>query len=347
MKKLLTILAGLSLVLFTSCGAQAVLDDCGCYQTLGDAVKAAEKSEVNILYAVTNEGGDAISSAFVTQVMKSEKFKELLGSRFVVYHLDASQAAFEKTVAKDDADDKAIKAAEEAEKRMNENLDFAVSIGAGNYSPQFYVLSKEGYPICEVYYEDDEDDISAEAFNELVNQYSSEIDNFNQMVAATKTGTKEEQLKAIDNLYETTNDVFHIAMTDLWEKAVSLDKQNKSGLIGKYIYSLAEKEASEYYMNNEVGKSIATMIKAAENKALLPEDVQSCYYLAAYMLSASGSTDIQLIADYLQKSYEAAPDTEIAPMIEETANYYRNFNPETDIDVNPDDGTIDFSTLEE
>ena len=39
-------------------------------------------------------------------------------------------------------------------------------------------------------------------------------------------------------------------------------------------------------------------LKELEKKNIPGEYIQSCYYLAAYLLSSSGSSDIQLIADY-------------------------------------------------
>ncbi len=345
MKKILVTLLAAICLLMASCGNKAVLDDCGCYVSITDAKKAAQASDKNIILAITNEGGDLISSEFVEKVMKSSDFKDAIEGRYVVWHFDASQSAFEKTVAKEDATKAEKKAAAAAEQLMNESIHYAININGGAYSPQFFVLSKDAYPIVELYYEDNEDEISPADFIEIINQYAKEIDMFNSMIDATKTGTKEEKIMAIDNVYTTTQEVYRVSMTPLWQAAVKMDPKNKSGLVGKFIYSIAEAEASEYYLNGEVGKAIATLIKTAEKKNIEPENVQSCYYLAAYLLSSSGSTEIELIADYLQKSYDAAPDTEIAPSILGTALYYKNYDPSTEIDANPEDLGIDFNEL--
>lgn len=347
MKKLSVLLLVISCTLFAACSKHvAEKDNCGCFVSLSDAKADAKQNNRNILFMITNEGGDVTSSAFISNVVMSEEFKESLGQEFTVFHWDASQAAFEKTVAPENATKEEIDAAKKAETTMTENLNYAVNIGGGAYSPQFYILSKEGYPILEVQYEDFEDEINTADFSILVHGYNEPVKMFNSMIDATKTGSKEERLKAIDNVYTTTNELYRIEMIDLWKEGVSLDKKNESGITGKFIYSIAESDAADKFNNNDSEGAIKLLVETADNPALGGEEIQQCYYLAAYLMSVTGSTDFQLMADYLYKSYEAAPNTEIAPSIQGTADYYKDFDPNTMIDLDFEDSGIEISGLE-
>lgn len=348
MKKLLVVLLSMSCIIFASCSKHvAEKDDCGCFVSLTDAKADAKQNNRNILFMITNEGGDVTSTAFVSNVVKSEEFAESLAKEFTILHWDASQAAFEKTVAPADATKEEQEAAKKAETIMTENLNYAVNIGGGAYSPQFYILSKDGYPILEVQYEDFEDEIKTADFSILVHEYNEPVKMFNSMIEATETGSKEERLKAIDNVYTTTNDLYRIEMIDLWKKGVSLDKKNESGLTGKFIYSITESEAADKFNNGDSEGAIKLLVDAAGNPALGGEEIQQCYYLAAYLMSVTGSSDFKLMAEYLDKSYEAAPNTEIAPSIQGTADYYRDFDPNTMIDLDFEDSGINISDLSE
>lgn len=345
MKKLLLAFAAISALFFVSCGKEIERDECGCVLTLEDAKKDAQQNNRNIIFMITNQGGDIISDAFVSNVVMSEEFKNSLGQEFTVLHWDASQAAFEKTVANEDATKEEKAAAEKASKIMQENMTYALNIGGGAYSPQFFLLSKEAYVIAEVYYEDFEDEIKTEDFNVLIHQYDEPAKVYNEMIAATKTGSKEEKLKAIDNLYTSTKDIYRIEMIDLWKEGVKLDKKNESGLVGKFIYSIAESEAAELFNNRDVQGAIDKMLETAENPAINGEEVQNCYYLAVYLMNMTGSPDTQLMADLLMKSYEAAPDSEIAQNILGTAEYYKNFDPNEMIDLDYEDSGLDLSEM--
>lgn len=338
MKKILLGLIAISAVLFASCGAKVEKDECGCFETISAAKAEAMKSNKNIIFMITAEGSDIISDAFVQNVVKSEEFQNSIAQDYVILHLDASEKGFNKAIASPEATKEEQKAAEKYEKILNDKISFAMSIGGGSYSPQFFLLTKETYPITEVYYEDFEDQISTEDFSALIHSHDEEVAMTNALIEATKTGTKEEKIDAIDNVYSTVNEFYKLSYYDLWKEAVALDKKNTTGKIGKYIYSVAEAEAANAFSNDKVDESVKILTKAAENPALDGEAIQQCYYLSAYLLTSTGSSDSKVIADLLKKSYDAAPDTEIAPQILATAEYYSNFE-ENEIN------DLDFSDL--
>lgn len=54
-----------------------------------------------------------------------------------------------------------------------------------------------------------------------------------------------------------------------------------------------------------------------------PVYVQQCYYMAAWILEARSSMDSNQLVEYLEKAYNAAPDSEYAENILESIEYYK------------------------
>ena len=49
---------------------------------------------------------------------------------------------------------------------------------------------------------------------------------------------------------------------------------------------------------------------------------QECFYTAAYLVTASGSTDYEGIIEYMQTAYDLAPHSSKAPAIKDAISYF-------------------------
>ena len=117
----------------------------------------------------------------------------------------------------------------------------------------------------------------------------------NQKVALTSKGSNLDKVKAIDELFESQDELYRPLLIDLYKKIPSLDKENSSGLVPKYIREIANAEAFESLIKFDFESAVNTYIKAAEDKRNTPEDKQYLYTLAVNVESNSFNPNIEKI----------------------------------------------------
>ena len=319
MKKNITVSLLLSLFLLVSCGKSKTSAN-GCYKDINSAKIAAQKNNQDILVVVTMAGDDVSSQDFVTNVLNTESFAKDIASKYAAVHMDFSQASYEKTVVNPEADKKTQKAAEEYALLMQENAKFASLMNVQN-TPALFLFTKEVYVITELDYTED-----VKSSNDLVALIQSEqtaIDNVHAMVEAVNNSSKLEKVTAIDRLYEATELLYQPFLKDLIAEVLSIDKKNESGVLSKYIMAKADSDAAYLDVLGDAEGASDIYVKICDNEYLLPEYKQQAYYLAAYLLSMSGSTDFDKILGCLEKSLEADPQSEQVPNIQNVINYFK------------------------
>lgn len=300
---------------FISCGDDIYKDNCGCYTSLENVKAVAKEQNKNILVIITDKGEDQSSEFFIDKILVNSKFKKALKSDYLIYHFDYSKEAFEKMTSKDDADEKEKQRASRWTKIMEEGYQFASYISL-EYTPSLYIITKDGYVVSEVKYNDDTN--TPDAFVEMINFHTAECDTINKQAERIALATDPmRKLEAIDDLYVTTPVSYRVFLTDLVHEAVKIDPENKSGKMGKYFFAIVEMQAAELYRENDIEGAIQKCIEAAENNKISDEDQQQSYYLAAWLLQNSGSNDNAQIIDYLQKAVQKAPDSEYANIIQQ------------------------------
>ncbi|MBR5647053.1 MAG: thioredoxin family protein [Treponema sp.] len=320
MKKNIGLLFVLLFTAFTliSCGEKPVLDECGCYSSFEQAKKEAAKQKKAMLLIVTSDGDDEVSTAFVQNVLKNESFRERSEKDFILCHLDFSEKSYQKTVIKDDASEEEIKAADAFSEMMQKNFVFVQNIGL-EYVPAVFLMTKEAFIVNEIFIENDE--CTADKFFAELIGYQQQFDDFEVMVKETTKGSKLERLQAMDNIYDTTPDRYKVSLESMWKSAVKLDKKNKTGLASKYIYMDADEKAAELFYKQDVEGAMNVYLKMIDSKVLNPEDNQKAYSMCAYILQASGSSDVTAMLSYYQKAIDAAPESEFAPNLRQVMEY--------------------------
>ena len=310
-KYLLISIITLTSLTFVSCG-KSNIDSTGCYTDIEAAEKAALKKNQDILAIVTMNGDDAYSVQFTDEIIRNPKFKEEVTSKFAVVRMDFSQSAYEATVAAEDANDSAKKNAEKRAVAMQKNTKFANLLNV-TVTPTVYILSKEKYIITGINY--DALNKNYDVFKQALDDSAETIELMHKMIAQTKTGTAEEKINAIDELYEATMPEARLLLADLLSSTKKIDASNKSGLLGKLLFAAADAKAA-VAMNSGNPRDAVNAYLALENEdSLSPAEHQQAIYTAAYLCSMTEIEDLSVVIGYLNKAIAIDPDGEEVPAI--------------------------------
>ena len=312
MKKLtLALFTLIASLLIISCG-KAKTDAYGCYYDFDEATAVANKKNQDIMVIITLDGDDDQSTDFMNKVVRDPKFKDDIASKYAVVCMDFSQKSYEATVAAEDADAAAKKAAEENANRMQKNTRVATILNASE-TPVIFLLSKEQYLINGLFYDDE--NRTLDGFKEALAAKTSSVDDMHKMIYQTKIGTAEEKIAAIDALFEATSPSYRLLLLDLIDSVKSLDPTNKSGLVGKYVYEAAAAKSDKALIDGDVKTAVQYFIDVAEEEFVPAESKQQALYTAAYMSSMSELEEIPVVISYLEKSIQYAPDSDDVPAI--------------------------------
>ena len=278
-----------------------------------DAKTAAQKEDKQILLFFSADDSDNLSLVLKENLLFKDEFVAAETSKYVLVNLDFSENRFMAAEVGEDATAEEKKAAEKARKQMEKNMDVATQFYV-EMSPSFFLATKEGYCITQLVF--DESLSSVAGFEEEIESHKDQIDSFMQALEKTKTGTNLEKVQAIEDLFTNIDPRFYNLFSPLARELLKLDPKNESGLAGKYVILLAHADAQNAAINNDPEKMVQVYEKAAENKILSDEDRQTLYYYAGYSLGAFGSTDYAKVREYVQKAYDFAPQSDVAPSIQ-------------------------------
>ena len=311
MKKTFLLTLLISLILMSGC-SKVQLDSEGCFTDADAALKYASKKDRNLLLCITMENDDAESTAFLNSVLRNEKFKNEIASDYVLLHFDFSQKTYEETVVPEGSDAKTQKAAEAKADQIQKNTRFASLLNVSQ-TPAFFILSKESYVLASFFYEDE--NLTLNGFKNILQNQKQTVESKTALIKAAKKGSASQKISAIDALYEATEADFRPLLEDLISQVAKLDKNNESGLLGKYIYADADAQAVQFVNQGKVKEAVALYVQAAENPYLEANLKQQSYYIAAYLCAMTGSEETSVIQDYLQKSIDADPQSQEVPSI--------------------------------
>lgn len=299
MKKIIKILLlTLLTVAFLSCGEK--IDTSVWLNNYEDAKKAAS-SESKLIFALFSElEADGKSAKLKENLFDTEDFIKTYTEKYVLLNLDYSNSRTEndsENLSKD--------------MRIFESYDV-------KEIPYFLVLSPEGYVITRLAFEENADlDYARITFSEA----EETIRHFQEILARTKSGTDEERLSAIDEIFDLTDpgDTYHLR--PLSKLYLSLDKKNKTGNYTKHAISLTYAKVQDYLMDGEEEKGCEEFVKLAKDKNLSPDDKQMAYYTAGYVLVSSRSENFKKMMEYFQMAYDVNPESEAAQTIKMAIDY--------------------------
>lgn len=268
---------------------------------LTDGKIAAQQADKKIVLFFSADDQDQLSQILKDNLLNKSEFLADITNDYVLVNLDFSNDLYEKSL-----EDETLSATLEA------NMKLATVYGV-QMSPMFFLLTKEGYPIVPLFYDDTLK--TTEDFRSEFETNADDIAAFEEAYAKTTEGSNEEKVQAIDALFELVDPRQTYLFTPLAQQVLTLDPKNKTGLVGKYVLAVADAQATDAAMNNDPQAMVDVFAEAAKNKYLNADEKQQAYYYAGYFLAGSGSPDYDLIKEYVQKSYDAAPTSERAPQI--------------------------------
>ena len=290
------------------------------YTDFDEASKKAARSKKNIFLLFSGDDWDETSAGFKESVLFTEEFLSSASKKYVLLNLDFSQEQYAKTELSEDATqeqkDEAEKILSEYEKKEKFVLDYHVQ-----QYPAMFIISSEGFYIDLINY--DESFKTVADFNAKLADHQGVIENASTLMQSVKKAEGLKKVAAIDELYEATPSDYQPLLSPLFKDVMSLDKENMSGLLGKFELADSYIQSFEVASAGDTEGAAALMVSAAENSSyhLDAEQKQQAYYTGAYILSLSGSRDFDKILDLLQKAYDIAPEGIHAQDVLKAKNY--------------------------
>ena len=311
-KKIKPIIGALAIaVFFTGCSVSAKAGKNGWYVDYDEAKKAAQKKNKNLLIFFSVVDNDAESWTLKEKVFDTKEFVSALSKRFILVNLD-----FSASLSGDDEDqsEKGKKEAEERQRKID-YMGYIASLYNVDSIPSVFLATKEGY--CAAKVETSDEDAAPEVYIKLIESKTADLDKINALTDAVRAASGVEKVRAIDALSEATDDTRRLLLVDLFRTLPSLDPNDETGLVGKYLLLTAVFDASTFYARRDFSSAIQALVSAAEDNRLDRHDRQHAYYYAGELLTTTGSTDYKAVFDYFQKAYDADPESEYAPRIAE------------------------------
>ena len=309
-KKIKPIIGALAIaVFFTGCSASAKAGKNGWYVDYDEAKKEAQKKNKNLLILFSVVDNDEESRTLKEKVFDTKEFVSALSKHFILVNLD-----FSASLSGDDEDqsEKGKKEAEERQRKI-EYMGYIASLYNVDSIPSVFLATKEGY--CAAKVETSDEDVTQEAYIKLIESKTADLDKINALTDAVRAASGVEKVRAIDALSEATDDTRRMLLADLFRTLPSLDPNDETGLVGKYLLLTAVFDASTFYARRDFSSAIQALVSAAEDNRLDRHDRQHAYYYAGELLTTTGSTDYKAVFDYFQKAYDADPESEYAPRI--------------------------------
>ena len=298
-------------VFFTGCTTSSKPGKNGWYVDYDAAKKEAQKKNKNLLIFFSVVDNDAESWTLKEKVFDTKEFVSALSKRFILVNLD-----FSASLSGDDEDqsEKGKKEAEERQRKI-EYMGYIASLYNVDSIPSVFLATKEGY--CAAKIEASDEDAAPEVYIKLIESKTADLDKINTLADAVRAASGVEKVRAIDALSEATDDTRRLLLADLFRTLPSLDPNDETGLVGKYLLLTAVFDASTFYARRDFSSAIQALVSAAEDNRLGGRERQHAYYYAGELLTTTGSTDYKAVFDYFQKSYDADPESEYAPRIAE------------------------------
>lgn len=304
------------------------------------ALGLAKKSNRNILLLVTSDMDTSDSRAGVQLLLNTNKnneenkespandktFLEAVSDRYVSVHFDFSDLKARMSSPSEGATASEVKVHEKQKAALTSQFNIADSFEITS-TPRVVLISKEGYYITAL--ELDWTSDSLDSYLATLDAADGTVKDFMTLTARIKSGTVAERIAAIEELYERSSESNRLRLIDLFREAIKLDKKNETGKVSKFITALANAEAHQYLLNQEIDKAISTYELAAKDKRIDPLDAQTLYYIAANILGNTQTSDNnKRVLELLESAINASPDSTYAPSLRQLRDYVRQISGE-------------------
>lgn len=242
-----------------------------------EAKNAASKKNQHILLFI----GDGASADFKKDILDSAEFVSRAKKNNTLFYADVSNDTLEQ-------------------KSAYEHI-------ATDYNPlqekNMYVLSYEGY-ILGVIKHCDTFSSGADLFNAVL-EAEKDAGRFVPLLEAVrKTEDPLRRVYAIDEFFEASDEKYRRPLVPLCRTVLLLDKENKSGLVGKYELFLAHIEVEPFLNAKDIDKAAKIFTDVCQTGHLDVHQQFLAYYEAAYVHTLVKDIQYNAVLDLLQKAYD-------------------------------------------
>ena len=249
------------------------------------------------------DSGSEASVDFKNTVLNSKEFLSYAGKKVSLLHVNLVPEADDKKTEEE------INAVYEEQSKIV--LDFNVEDEIS-----LFLLSPEGYYLSHLPWEEKYKS-SEELISALENQLTGS-ESISKLISDVGRSSGVERVRAIDVLYESTDENYRRPLIPLCRQVLEIDTDNVTGLLGKYELQTTFDDVYLMLNPESVDEAAQRFVDVAEKGHLDRAQKFEAYYYAAYLYPLVGSTDYEKMLGLLQKSYDADPKNEHAGDISET-----------------------------
>ncbi len=294
-------LALLVLFLFASCKKKEL------WQTDFDAaLQEAQEQEKKLFVLFSGEDWDGKTANFRADVLDTDEFKEFVKEGYVLLNIDLSEAEQAKAIPEADANEQEKAEAALLQTKINAKQDVIRRYGVTGY-PCIYILSKEGYVLSIVHYNENLN--APSVLSGIYEEQSAGMAEISSAISRMQLAAGVEKVRAIDSLYEATPEAGRKPLASLVKEVPSLDPSDESGLVGKYEFIKTYDEAMEKLSEGQQDGVVESFIEIAEHGHLDPARKLEAYYNAAYLMALFGESDYDRMYELLGKAQESDPES--------------------------------------
>ncbi|HZK19555.1 MAG TPA: thioredoxin family protein [Treponemataceae bacterium] len=277
-------------IFFNSCNKETFSWETD-YET---AISIAKQKDKAIFVVFTGLAWDHKSALVKKQILDNNDFMKTVAKSFVLLSIDID--GNDETVPADIAEF---------------NYFLALTMGIQSM-PAFLLLTKNGIPFTQL---QTGEFTTAEGVLALIQTNEKSVSKFLELENSIEKKEGMQKIKAIDAMYTNLPIQYRLLMRDTIHQIPKLDPENKSGLLGKYKLQIAYSDAQSYLEKNDIEGAVNCFSILTETENLLTkEDTQEVFYSIAFLAAKSGKPNKEVI-ELLEKSYDAAPESDKAKQL--------------------------------
>lgn len=270
-------------ILFLSCGNAKWLT------SFEEAKKISAKKNQDIFMVVS--GGEELSKNFKTNVLDSKEFLSSQKNLTLLFiNLSADGLA--------GLDHEQFTKVYEETSKIILNYNITDELTMIRMSPEGYCLFD--FPYVEKYE-------SVENLIEDIKSSEEKVGEMKSIISKIKKTSGTEKVRAIDHLYESTDENHRTVVLPLCNEILDLDKENATGLLGKYELISAYDQSYKILSRETVDQSAQIFINLVNNGHLDKSQKFEAYYTASFMYSLVGSMDFSKMIDLLEMACKENP----------------------------------------
>mgnify|MGYP002624154619 CR=1 FL=1 len=284
----------------TGCGSDAF----SAWETDFDIAKEnAQSANKNILVFFSTDDAQGVSDDLKKNVFAKKKFVSAVSPDFTLLNIAVTESEY--TESQNNTAEKSA---------FQKKLDILDTYSVETM-PALYMLTKEGFVIKAFNYDPAVNSVAH--YVELLGGEKENAASYNSLVRAVEESQGVYRVRAINALFDATEESYRALLLDYCREVSSLDPDNTTGLVGKFEFQTAYSEAIELFHAGNAEDAAKCFVDAVLKGHLSSAQIQEAYYNASYILAMSKTYDARVL-DYLKLSYESLPEGEEAENVKRT-----------------------------